>query len=44
MAAFQGPALLAFNDAAFSAADLESISRIGDSVKRQETGKTGRFG
>lgn len=24
--------------------DFQSISRIGDSVKRKQTGKTGRFG
>ncbi|GIL85243.1 hypothetical protein Vretifemale_13855, partial [Volvox reticuliferus] len=44
MAAFQGPALLAFNDGVFSDRDLESISRIGDSKKKEEEGKTGRFG
>jgi sacsin len=43
-AAFQGPALLAFNDAVFTEADFQSISRIGDSVKREQEGKTGRFG
>ena len=43
-AGFQGPALLAFNDAKFSEADFASISRIGDSVKREQVGKTGRFG
>lgn len=44
MAGFQGPALLAFNDGVFSERDFESISRIGDSQKRQQSGKTGRFG
>ncbi|EFJ44918.1 hypothetical protein VOLCADRAFT_118510 [Volvox carteri f. nagariensis] len=44
MAPFQGPALLAFNDGVFSDRDLESISRIGDSKKKDEEGKTGRFG
>lgn len=29
LAPFQGPALLAYNDAAFTEADFESISRIG---------------
>ena len=43
-APFQGAALLAFNDAQFSDADFASISRIGDSVKRDQAGKTGRFG
>jgi len=41
---FQGPALLVFNNATFSEHDFQSISRIGDSVKRKQTGKTGRFG
>jgi sacsin len=33
-----------YNDSVFSEADFTSISRIGDSVKREEAGKTGRFG
>ncbi|KAF5829451.1 hypothetical protein DUNSADRAFT_16062 [Dunaliella salina] len=41
---FQGPALLVYNNATFSEHDFQSISRIGDSVKRKQTGKTGRFG
>ncbi|BDA44284.1 probable Sacsin [Coccomyxa sp. Obi] len=44
LASFQGPALLAFNDAVFSEADFQSISSIGQSVKREQKGKTGRFG
>jgi sacsin len=44
MAPWQGPALVAYNDAVFSEADFISISRIGDSVKRVQAGKTGRFG
>ena len=44
LAPFQGPALLAFNDAEFSEADFASISNIGNSVKRDQKGKTGRFG
>jgi sacsin len=44
LAAFQGPALCVFNDGVFRESDFESISRIGDSVKREEAGKTGRFG
>lgn len=44
LAPFQGPALLAFNDAVFSEADFASISNIGNSVKRDQSGKTGRFG
>jgi len=37
----QGPALLVRNDAVFSEADFQSISRVGDSVKRGQAGKTG---
>lgn len=44
MAQFQGPALLAYNDGVFNEKDFESISRIGDSKKREQIGKTGRFG
>ena len=44
LSAFQGPGLLVFNDSVFSEQDFESISRIGDSVKRAQAGKTGRFG
>lgn len=44
LAGFQGAALLVFNDSVFREADFESISRIGDSVKREQVGKTGRFG
>eukprot|EP00959_Pyramimonas_sp_CCMP1952_P280809 5869447-Pyramimonas_sp.AAC.1 len=40
----QGPALMIYNDGVFSDADFESISRVGDSCKREEVGKTGRFG
>ncbi|XP_020581520.1 sacsin isoform X2 [Phalaenopsis equestris] len=41
---FQGPALLAFNDAEFTEDDFVSISRIGDSKKQSQASKTGRFG
>ena len=44
LAGFQGPSLLVFNDSVFRESDFESISRIGDSVKREQVGKTGRFG
>ena len=44
LAQFQGPSLLVFNDSTFKESDFESISRIGDSVKRTQVGKTGRFG
>jgi sacsin len=40
------PALLAYNDAAFTARDFAAIQRIGDSSKREDSAgaKTGRFG
>ena len=38
LAEFQGPALLVHNDSVFSEQDFESISRIGDSVKRTQAG------
>ena len=44
LAPFQGPALLVYNDGVFSERDYESISRIGESGKKQQAGKTGRFG
>ena len=44
LAGFQGPSLLVFNDSVFRESDFDSISRIGDSVKREQVGKTGRFG
>ncbi|GLT87071.1 hypothetical protein SLE2022_051720 [Rubroshorea leprosula] len=44
LAQWQGPALLAFNDAVFTEEDFVSISRIGGSGKHGQTWKTGRFG
>lgn len=44
MAAFQGPALLAFNDAAFSPGDFAAITRIGQDAKLSQPAATGRFG
>ncbi|KAJ8436260.1 hypothetical protein Cgig2_011532 [Carnegiea gigantea] len=41
---WQGPALLAFNDAIFTEEDFVSISRIGGSSKHGQAWKTGRFG
>ena len=38
MAPFQGPALLVYNNSVFNEQDFESISRIGDSVKRVQAG------
>ena len=44
LAQWQGPALLAFNDAVFTEDDFVSISRIGGSSKHAQAWKTGRFG
>jgi len=41
---WQGPALLAYNDAVFSEEDFVSISKIGGSSKHGQASKTGRFG
>ncbi|XP_050232119.1 uncharacterized protein LOC126680894 [Mercurialis annua] len=41
---WQGPALLAYNDAVFTEEDFVSISRIGGSAKHAQASKTGRFG
>ncbi|KAK8969856.1 hypothetical protein KSP40_PGU011807 [Platanthera guangdongensis] len=41
---WQGPALLAYNDAVFTEDDFVSISQIGDSKKQVQAWKTGRFG
>ncbi|KAL3825148.1 hypothetical protein ACJIZ3_021177 [Penstemon smallii] len=44
LAQWQGPALLAYNDAVFTEEDFLSISRIGGSSKHAQAWKTGRFG
>lgn len=44
LAGCQGPSLLVHNDAVFTEKDFASIRRIGDSLKRAEVGKTGRYG
>ncbi|XP_052204846.1 LOW QUALITY PROTEIN: uncharacterized protein LOC127809789 [Diospyros lotus] len=44
LAQWQGPALLAYNDAQFTEEDFVSISRIGGSNKHGQAWKTGRFG
>ncbi|KAL6965910.1 hypothetical protein U1Q18_049781 [Sarracenia purpurea var. burkii] len=44
LAQWQGPALLAYNNAEFTEADFVSISRIGGSNKHGQAWKTGRFG
>lgn len=43
---FQGPSLLAYNDAIFTDEDFKSIQRIGDSLKKsaESKAKIGRFG
>ncbi|CAK9135400.1 unnamed protein product [Ilex paraguariensis] len=44
VAQWQGPALLAYNNAVFTEDDFVSISRIGGSSKHGQAWKTGRFG
>ncbi|XP_057960552.1 uncharacterized protein LOC131152729 isoform X2 [Malania oleifera] len=44
LAQWQGPALLASNNAEFTEDDFVSISRIGGSSKHGQAWKTGRFG
>ncbi|KAL3671864.1 hypothetical protein V7S43_002532 [Phytophthora oleae] len=46
LASFQGPSLLVHNNAMFTDADFQSIQRIGDSLKKDNSKgwKTGRFG
>ncbi|XP_076890119.1 uncharacterized protein LOC143541094 [Bidens hawaiensis] len=44
LAQWQGPALLAYNNAVFTEGDFASISRVGGSGKQSEAWKTGRFG
>ncbi|KAK9969887.1 hypothetical protein ABG768_028028 [Culter alburnus] len=39
-----GPALYAFNDAAFTKKDWEGIQRVGRSIKQDDPTKVGRFG
>ena len=44
LAKFQGPALLAYNDAMFTNDDWESIQRLQQSVKINDPFKVGKFG
>ncbi len=44
LAQYQGPALLAYNNAIFRDRDFESLSRLGDSLKLDDGSTTGRFG
>jgi hypothetical protein len=41
---FQGPALLAYNDAIFTEKDFASLTSLGDSKKLQDKAATGKFG
>jgi sacsin len=41
---YQGPALLAYNNAIFRDEDFESLSRLGDSLKFHDGSTTGKFG
>ena len=44
LANFQGPALLAWNNAEFSENDWESVFHIYQSLKKKDPMKVGRFG
>ena len=44
LAGYQGPALLARNNSVFRDEDFDSLSSLGDSVKRQDPTSTGKFG
>lgn len=44
MASLQGPALLAFNNRAFTDRDLDNIQHIACGGKSDDLGKTGQFG
>ncbi|XP_065181452.1 sacsin-like [Sycon ciliatum] len=44
MREWQGPALLAYNDAAFTESDFRNIMKLGGATKKDEPDKIGRFG
>ncbi|KAI0213977.1 Sacsin [Lamellibrachia satsuma] len=44
LAAFQGPAIYAYNDAVFSKKDWKGIRMLQDSIKEKDPMKVGRFG
>ncbi len=44
MSSWQGPALMAWNDAIFSPSDVQNIARIGQDTKLSRPDATGRFG
>lgn len=41
---YQGPALLAYNNAVFSEKDFASLTSLGDSKKLEDKAATGKFG
>jgi sacsin len=41
---YQGPALLAYNNAIFTDTDFHNLSRLGDSLKLHDGSTTGKFG
>jgi len=41
---YQGPALLAYNDAEFTPADFKNLQQLGNSQKLYDGSTTGRFG
>ena len=44
LSAYQGPALIAANDATFTEKDWEGIQQLQDSVKAQDPFSVGKFG
>ena len=44
LSAYQGPALIAANDAVFTEKDWEGIQRLQDSVKAEDPFNVGKFG
>ena len=44
LAPFQGPALLAYNDAQFTDEDWEGIQNLQRSIKAEDPFKVGKFG
>jgi sacsin len=44
LAKYQGPAVLAYNNAIFTEDDFSSLSSVGDSMKAKDMSSTGKFG
>ncbi|KAG0008619.1 hypothetical protein BGZ80_003236 [Entomortierella chlamydospora] len=44
MAAWQGPALIIYNDAEFTESDFKALSKLGEGNKRGDSSKIGRHG